>query len=141
MSNLLELKKQRFLCRECGQTFIAETSGIEKRCHISNDIKCSLTIQGTRNISEKDIALKHHVSNNTVKRGGSAKMNQALKVFRQSHEAIVNTLNYSYSNGLVEGINNKIKVIKRTVYGYRNFSNFRNRIFIEFKLLEIKTAT
>ena len=73
-------------------------------------------------------------------RGLSAKMDQALKTFRQSEEAIVNALKYSYSNGLVEGINNKIKVIKRTAYGYRNFSNFRNRIFIEYKLLEIKTA-
>ncbi|HAX1133904.1 TPA: transposase, partial [Enterococcus faecium] len=60
----------------------------------------------------------------------SIKMIQALKTFRQSEEAIVNALNYHYSNGLVEGINNKIKVIKRTAYGYRNFSNFRNRIFI-----------
>ncbi|WP_439644575.1 transposase [Jeotgalibaca dankookensis] len=33
-----------------------------------------------------------------------------------------------------------MKVIKRAAYGYRNFSNFRNRIFIEYKLLEIKTA-
>ena len=351
----LELKKQRFLCRECGQTFIAETSVIEKRCHISNDVKRSIAVQGTRNISEKDIALEHRVSNNTVKRvfktfydtfrqtyqhlpenlaidefksvksadgamsliicdsdnrkifdiledrrnksitdyfmrfpkeqrakvktvvadlygpyqklfrslfpkadliidrfhivtqvnralniarvafmktvqkssdskskkdyrklkkywklilkkeeelkateyhyhrlfkgmvtergivnyllsldeglrhhynvyqtivftvnyrkpklfqsfihekqrGLSAKMDQALKTFRQSEEAIVNALKYSYSNGLVEGINNKIKVIKRTAYGYRNFSNFRNRIFIEYKLLEIKTV-
>nr|WP_233418552.1 hypothetical protein [Jeotgalibaca dankookensis] len=30
--------------------------------------------------------------------------------------------------------------MKRAAYGYRNFSNFRNRIFIEYKLLEIKTA-
>ena len=41
-------------------------------------------------------------------------MIQALKTFRQSEEAIVNALNYHYSNSLVEGINNKIKVIKRT---------------------------
>ena len=73
-------------------------------------------------------------------RGLSAKMDQALKTFRQSERAIVNALSYDYSNGLVEGINNKIKVIKRTAYGYRNFSNFRNRIFIEYKLLETKTA-
>ena len=69
-----------------------------------------------------------------------AKMEQALKTFRKSETAIVNVLTYEYSNGLVEGINNKIKVIKRTAYGYRNFYNFRNRIFIEYKLLDIKTA-
>ena len=31
-------------------------------------------------------------------------------------------------NGYIEGINNKIKVIKRVSYGYTNFTHFRNRI-------------
>ena len=31
-------------------------------------------------------------------------------------------------NGYIEGINNKIKVIKRISYGYANFPHFRNRI-------------
>lgn len=31
-------------------------------------------------------------------------------------------------NGYIEGINNKIKVIKRISYGYTNFTHFRNRI-------------
>ena len=31
-------------------------------------------------------------------------------------------------NGYIEGINNKIKVIKRIAYGYTNFTHFRNRI-------------
>lgn len=351
----LNLKKQRFLCRECGKTFIAETNVVKKRCHISEDVKRSIAVNGTRNMSEKDIAQVHRVSNHTVKRvfesfydtfrqtyqflpdnlaidefksvknaAGAmsliicdsdqkkifdiledrrnksiidyfmrfpkeqrakvktvvvdlygpyqslfqaifpnadliidrfhivtqvnrafniarisfmntlkkssdlkdkrdytklkrywklllkreedlsateysyqtlfkdsktergivqyllsldeglkqnydvyqtilfmtnyrkpelftayihekknhltAKMEQALKTFRKSETAIVNALTYEYSNGLVEGINNKIKVIKRTAYGYRNFYNFRNRIFIEYKLLDIKTA-
>lgn len=35
-----------------------------------------------------------------------------------------------YSNGVLEGTNNKIKVIKRVAYGYRNFHNFRARIYL-----------
>ncbi|WP_245617898.1 transposase [Carnobacterium gallinarum] len=35
-----------------------------------------------------------------------------------------------YSNGIVEGLNNKIKIIKRVAYGYRNFINFRTRIYL-----------
>ena len=31
-------------------------------------------------------------------------------------------------NGYIEGMNNKIKVIKRIAYGYTNFTHFRNRI-------------
>ena len=33
------------------------------------------------------------------------------------------------TNGFIEGINNKIKVIKRVSFEYRNFNNFRTRIF------------
>ncbi|WP_455390958.1 transposase, partial [Frisingicoccus sp.] len=36
----------------------------------------------------------------------------------------------SYTNGYNEGTNNAIKVIKRNAFGYRNFENFRNRIFL-----------
>lgn len=34
------------------------------------------------------------------------------------------------SNGYTEGVNNKIKVIKRVSYGVRNFERFRNRIIM-----------
>ncbi|WP_161843045.1 transposase, partial [Candidatus Enterococcus huntleyi] len=36
----------------------------------------------------------------------------------------------NYSNGPLEGTNNKIKVIKRVAYGYRNFANLRDRIYL-----------
>lgn len=39
-------------------------------------------------------------------------------------EKIKNTLNTNYNNGKIEGINNKIKVIKRISYGHRSFDNF-----------------
>ena len=43
---------------------------------------------------------------------------------------ILNAFDCSNSNGFTEGCNNKIKVIKRNAYGYRNFKNFRNRILL-----------
>ncbi len=43
---------------------------------------------------------------------------------------ILNAFDCPYSNGYTEGTNNAIKVIKRNAYGYRNFDNFRNRIFL-----------
>jgi hypothetical protein len=33
-----------------------------------------------------------------------------------------------FSNGYTEGVNNKIKVIKRNAFGVRDFKRFRNRI-------------
>ena len=43
---------------------------------------------------------------------------------------ILNAFDCPYSNGYTEGTNNAIKVIKRNAFGYRNFENFRNRIFL-----------
>ena len=45
-------------------------------------------------------------------------------------EYILNSFDCSYTNGYTEGTNNAIKVIKRNAFGFRNFKNFRNRIFI-----------
>ena len=41
---------------------------------------------------------------------------------------ILNSFDCPYTNGYTEGMNNKIKVIKRNAY--RNFENFRNRIML-----------
>ncbi|PJW13099.1 ISL3 family transposase, partial [Geobacillus sp. Manikaran-105] len=38
---------------------------------------------------------------------------------------------FSYSNGPMEGINNKIKLIKRRGYGYRNIQRFTLRVRLE----------
>lgn len=45
---------------------------------------------------------------------------------------ILNSFDVPYSNGFTEGCNNKIKVLKRNAYGYRNFERFRNRILHMF---------
>ena len=48
-------------------------------------------------------------------------------------EYIVNSfIDKRYSNGFTEGINNKIKVIKRNGFGYKNFTFFRKRILYIF---------
>ena len=43
---------------------------------------------------------------------------------------ILNSFDFPYTNDYTEGTNNAIKVIKRNAFGYRNFDNFRNRIFL-----------
>ena len=55
-----------------------------------------------------------------------------LKTFKRWKGYVVNYFQGRYSNGLVEGINNKIKLIKRRAFGYVNFDNFRRRVIIEF---------
>jgi len=57
-------------------------------------------------------------------------MKTSLKSIKEYKEYILNTLKYDYTNGVIEGINNKIKVIKRIAFGYRSFYHFKARILI-----------
>lgn len=43
---------------------------------------------------------------------------------------IRNALKVPYSNGPMEGYNNKIKTLKRVAFGFRNFTNFKARILL-----------
>ncbi len=51
---------------------------------------------------------------------------------------IEKTVTTSYTNDPIEGINNKIKVIKRIAFGYRSFYHFKSRILITQKLTKPK---
>lgn len=64
----------------------------------------------------------------------SSQMKTSLRTLRKHLSAIRHTFIYPYNNGRIEGINNKIKVLNRVAYGYRNFANYKNRIILHFKL-------
>ena len=57
---------------------------------------------------------------------------KVAKTFSNWFEGISNSLNSTYTNGFTEGCNNKIKVLKRNAYGFKNFDRFRNRILHMF---------
>lgn len=58
-------------------------------------------------------------------------LQKVQRTLRSHHDEIIISFKYGdYTNGPVEGTNNKIKVIKRTAYGFRNFFNFRARILL-----------
>ena len=65
-------------------------------------------------------------------------MKTSLKTFKKYLAYIENSLNYHYNNGLIEGINRKIKTLKRSAYGYKSFYHFRARILINNNLLATK---
>lgn len=64
----------------------------------------------------------------------SSYMKTSVKTLRKHLPYIKNSFIYPYNNGRIEGINNKIKVLSRVAYGYRNFTNYKNRILLHFKL-------
>ncbi len=46
---------------------------------------------------------------------------------------LLNIFDCPFSNGFTEGCNNKIKVLKRIAFGYRNFEHLRKRIILSFR--------
>jgi transposase len=50
------------------------------------------------------------------------------KAYRNWFQEILNSMDAPWTNGYIEGCNNKTKVLKRVTYGMRNFDNFRKRI-------------
>ena len=54
----------------------------------------------------------------------------SVRTLKKYKVYIQNTFRLPYNNGVIEGVNNKIKVIKRIAFGYRNFSSFKTRIMI-----------
>lgn len=57
-------------------------------------------------------------------------LKECAKTYTNWIEEIRNSLLVPYSNGVMEGYNNKIKVLKRISSGFRNFNNFKARIML-----------
>jgi len=54
-----------------------------------------------------------------------------INTYRNFEENILNYFTNRISSGPVEGLNNKIKVIKRRGFGFRNIANFAKRLFLD----------
>lgn len=57
-----------------------------------------------------------------------------FKTFLKDKKKIVNALQLPYSNARLVATNNLIKLIKRNAFDFRNFENFKNRIFIALNI-------
>lgn len=55
-------------------------------------------------------------------------VNSFIKGISRDKDAVKNSIKYEYNNGLAEGSVNKIKVIKRIMYGRCNFETLRKKV-------------
>ncbi|HHQ3698320.1 ISL3 family transposase [Streptococcus pneumoniae] len=62
-----------------------------------------------------------------------------FKTFLKDKEKVINALQLHYSNAKLEATNNLIKLIKRNAFGFRNFENFKKRIFIALNIKKERT--
>lgn len=71
--------------------------------------------------------------NEWVKRNLESSVSQlrdCAKTYQHWSIEIKNSLEVPYSNGPIEGFNNKIKTLKRVTFGMHNFNNFKARIML-----------
>jgi len=66
--SLLILHKQRFYCKHCNNTFVAETSLIDRNKNISNNTELQINLELMLKQSEKDIATRVDVSVSKIDR-------------------------------------------------------------------------
>ena len=66
-----------------------------------------------------------------VEQTGLTALSAFLNTVRNWWAPILNYFNEHLTSGFVEGMNNKIKLIKRRAYGFRNFQHFQIRVLVE----------
>ena len=58
------------------------------------------------------------------------KLKTLARGLKHDFDAVKNALTYDYSNGLVEGYVNKLKALKRTMYGRASISLLEKKMFL-----------
>ena len=94
-----------------------------------NDYQVYQGIEKAITTKDKELFFKI-VDNNIKNKKISKKMKKALKTYKDMKIFINNALDYEYSNGIVEGINNVIKQAKHTACGYKKFDHLKARVML-----------
>lgn len=53
-----------------------------------------------------------------------------IETYYKWYKYIINSFETNYTNGITEGLNTKIKTLKRIAYGFRKFTNFKLKILM-----------
>jgi len=108
---------------------LSETCPELKKCHeLKEEFREIFENEQTRPKAKRKLdAWKRRVRRTRLK-----SLDKFLSTLDNWEEWILNYFSSGkITNGVVEGLNNKIKLIKRRGYGYRNNGNFRQRILVE----------
>lgn len=116
-----------------------ESLSEQQKQQVNIMLYASLTLSQAYFYKEQFLKILHCQDIQTAKNELSEWINQTLdcgilhfqkcaKTLLNWLSGILNSFSTPITNGFTEGCNNKIKVLKRNAYGYRNFKRFRNRI-------------
>ena len=140
--SLLILHKQRFFCKHCNNTFIAETDLIDKNKNISNNTELQINLELMTKQSEKDIATRLDVSISKIDR----KLNEISSHTVLRHSTLPKSMNWDEfkatkdtkgkmafiitdnDNGTIFDIQDSRKSIDLEKYFRRYSRNERNKV-------------
>lgn len=119
----LSYEQRRLLLRA-----FRKSENLRKLYWLKQELRNIFETECTKEIAEKHLLawieeakiLKHNV------------LNTFIKTVTKHFKNILNFFTHRVSNGIVEGINNVIKAIKRQGFGFRNFENFKLKIQLKF---------
>ena len=94
--------------------------------------------QGILNsLDNKDFNEFKKIIHNVNTKGLIKKAKQAIRTFIDMEGYISNAFKYTYSNGIVEGMNNLIKQVIHSACGYRKFNHLKARILLIKGIIKI----
>ena len=124
--DVIYTRNEILIQRELVMDLVRKDSRLQQAYWIMQDIRSSLK-QGNYDMFVDTISTKE-----TLPKG----IRKVLNTFNKYKKEIKHTMMYpQYTNGHLEGINNKLKLIKRVAFGYRKFENFKARSLIIFRVL------
>lgn len=104
----------------------AKSPELEEIYELKNTFQAIFDCEFSKETAEKEI--QHWIDYS--EQLSNKYLNKFIKTFNNWREWILNYFEGRYSNGIVEGLNNSIKTIKRQAYGLLNFEHLRARVLI-----------
>ncbi len=136
-----KLDYKNYKYHRCFKKFMREIDIIHYLLDLDAELKASYELyHSVRHcMKSKNFELLKKVISSKQK-SVSKYMKTAIKTIMKYITYVENTFKYDYNNGVLEGINNLIKTMKRIAFGYKSFFHLKNRILIIRNLTTIKTA-
>ncbi len=126
-SRFLLLKRHKNLIKDEDKEQLSLMLQVSERLRHAYRLK-ELFYETMDSSGSKEYALRFQRWQQEVLQHNLPQFTRLMNTVIEWKQEIVAALETGYSNGYIEGCNNRTKVLKRTCYGLRNFERMRNRI-------------
>ncbi len=111
--------------------YLETIPGLKESYEFRNQINSLLSLK-TLNHKNMKPAIKEYVASvEKLKSSGFTSMETLANTLDSWQEEILRMLRFRKNNGITEGFHNKMEVISRRAYGFRNFENYRQRVLLQ----------